>query len=121
MCVPIQQYIAILQRWQTIRMINMAVGGVHSKRIDAYQRIISHDRERQNHLINFGIAIAPNAKDFFFSLVECRNNILWTILIRKIISRTMIENVSEQQHAICFLLIEGMQHFLAVPVGTVNI
>ena len=105
-----------------VRAIKMAMADKPAPLIDQQLVVGGCDGKAQQHLIHFGIAIAPHRDDLWRQLVEPIGHRGRVIPFRQRIARAMVEQIAEQQIVIRLPGLKLGQHPLqrndaAVDVG----
>ena len=78
------------------------------------QTIVSQHRKFEHHLVHLCLAVAADTVQLILQRIQHGDDFLRRIVPRKIISRSMIENVAEKKHARSPFPLPGLQQFPAV-------
>ena len=114
MCVAVDQNIPLLKWRQIVFIIDMSVGSIKSSAIQVKNAVICHYRELEHHLIYFSLTVASYCIDFFLHIIQHGNDFLGCVFFRKVISGSMIKQITQQYQAVCFFFFIGIQHFSAI-------
>ena len=68
----------------------MTVRQINAVTVKVKDRVIGEDREIQNHLIDFGVAVAADAEQTVGDIIEKCNDFFGGITVGKIVARTVI-------------------------------
>ena len=79
----------------------MAVRCVNNAVPEIYYRVVGENREFQHHLIDFSFAVSAHAENFIFHRVEHLNDLFWRVALRQVVSRSVIEQIPQQQQPVC--------------------
>ena len=80
MCVAMEQEVPRLNGWQIVKVKYVAMGDIHQPVLHRKNGVIGHDREVQDHLVNFGVAVASDAKQPVFHAIQQRNDLFWRVI-----------------------------------------
>ena len=72
--------------------------------------IVCHDGEVEQHLVDLAITIATNCYDAIGMLIEFISNGLWVVTFGKTVSRTKVEQVTEEHEHIALFAVEIVEH-----------
>ena len=86
----VQQNVPAMQWRQVLFIIRMAVGGINQRITVCNGAVICHNGKLEYHLVDFGIAVAPDTENMLFFCVEQFNHLFWIIFFRQIIARTVV-------------------------------
>ena len=104
-----QQCVA-LHQWRKLRLIEkMPMGRKNRMPVQCEDRIIRHHRELQHHLIDLRLTVATYRPDSVLQRIQHRDDLLRCILLRKVVTWSVIEDVSEKDQALCAALLELLQ------------
>ena len=113
----VKEDIAVRDGWQGVFIIMVAVGREDRVAIQHQDCVVGKAWEIEHHLIDFGLAVAANRPDFVLQGVQHGDDFLRGIVLRKIVSGAMVQDVAEEDDALCTALLELLQG-LPAPVGT---
>ena len=109
MGMTMQQCIA-LHQWRKLRLIEkMPMGRKNRMTVQCEDRIIRHHRELQHYLIDLRLTVATYRPDSVLQRIQHRDDLLRCILLRKVVTWSVIEDVSEEDQALCAALLELLQ------------
>jgi len=91
---PVQQDLSCLQQRRIMRIEYMAMGREHGLSADFQKTVLCQDWKFQDHLVHLRVAVPPYAKQLLLYTVEHGDDILRSIFLRKIVARSVIQNVS---------------------------
>ena len=99
----------------------MAVCCEYGSSADIKQGIIRHYGKIENHLINLAVTVSANADDAFFYSVEHCGDFSCVVSAGDIVSRTVIEQISEENELIRLLGVVRLNELFAKQSRPVNI
>ena len=117
----VDEQVALLVRRQIVQIKEMSMRDERGAPVQIKERVIRHNRELENHLIDLGVAVAADTEQLVPYAVEKRNNALRVIFIRQIVARTVVEQVAQQDKTLGFFLLILTQNGFAGTAGTVDI
>ena len=121
MGVSMEQDIAGLERRQVLLVEDMTVGGEDALPAHRQEKVICHDREGENHLVDLGLAVAADTVDLIPVFVQEGDDLLRGIFVRQVVARAVVEKVPEKKHAVSLLTVIGGEHPAAVKGGSMDI
>ena len=96
----VQQNVPAMQWRQVLFIIRMAVGGINQRITVCNGAVICHNGKLEYHLVDFGIAVAPDTENMLFFCVEQFNHLFWIIFFRQIIARTVVLKITKEQQTV---------------------
>ena len=108
-------------RREAVEVEEVTVGHECRRAVKIKDRIIRADRELKHHLIHLCIAVTADAEQIVLVGIEQRGDTLGIILIRKIISRTMIEKIAKENESVRAFQLVLAQNGFHGATGTVDI
>ena len=99
----------------------MAVRCINDGIFERQRGIIRQNGELQHHLIYLTIAVAAHAEQPLPHLIEQGKHGFRGILARQIIARAMVEQIAQQQQAVCFFFKKTVKQGFCIVCGAVQI
>ena len=93
--VSVEKHISLAKKRKIIRIVNMSVSDVHHLLPYRQKSAVSDHRERQYGQINIRVAVSTDTDDSVPVRSELFNHLLRRVLPRKVVSRSVIENISQ--------------------------
>ena len=117
----VKEDIAFFQRRQVLGVPGVAVGHEDHMSFQIEDHVIGEDGEVQYHLIHFGLAVAADAEELFFHVVEHADNGFGVVFGRQIVAGAVIKQVAQKNQLFGFFRFIAFFHFFCVLQGTVEI
>ena len=94
MGVSVDQNVSVLQRGKIVLIIYVSVGGVKSFSFNRKYAVIRHNGKVEDHLIHLGLTVASDGIDLFLYSVEHGDDFFGSIILRKVVSRSVVKQVA---------------------------
>ena len=88
---------------QMILGIHMSMGRKNELTEFMEDVVVCRQGEPKDHLVDLGIAIAANSNDFVADGIHDFNDFLWRIVLRKVVSRTVVQDIAKAKN-ICRIM-----------------
>ena len=109
-----KQHVAAVKRRLFFGVVFVPVRGEKSYSVRNDQCIISHYRKIKDRLIDFGIAIPAYTDNIVFKRIKRFYNLFRSVFIGKIVARTVIKDIAEQNDPLGFFLFISFYKFIAI-------
>ena len=102
-------------------VVYMSMGCIDRTASEIQDRIVCHDREIKDHLVNFRVAVSTDTEKPVRNSVEHCDDFLWIVVFGKLIPWSVIKYVSQKKYSVGFFHTEFFNEFLAVIGGTMEV
>lgn len=121
MGMAVEQDVAGLHGRQGFQVVTVAMGRIDEAAALGQDGIGGHDRKFQYHLVDVGITIAADTEDRILDFVEPSKDFFRRVVLGQVVAWPVVEDIAEQDQAVCALPLPGVEHTAAVVSRTVYI
>ena len=82
-------------------VIHMSVSCKKSFPLNYKHTVIRQNRKLKHHLVHLCLAVSSYCINLIFFVIQHGNDFFWSILLWKVISRSVIKQISEKHKAFC--------------------
>ena len=111
----------LCHRRRVILAPQMAVGSIEPQAVDLQQGIVGHHGEFEHHLVDFGVAVAPDRHDLVLEGIQLRRDGHAVVILRQGVAGAVVEQVSHQQQLAGLLSLIGIHQLFGVVGGPVEV
>ena len=102
-------------------VVNVSVGQEETFAVVYHERIVGKDREVQQHLVHFRVAVAAYGNDFSGHCVQPFGNAFRVESFGKIVARSVVQDIAQNAEQVTLLFAVESQHFFQSRQGSVDI
>ena len=118
---PVQEDVAAFQGRRALWVVVVAVGCEDCLPVKLKEAIVGEDGKLKHHLVNLCVAVPADAEKLLLHGIDHGEDFFGIKIHRNIISRAVVQDITQKEKTVCVLFLECAEHFPAVIGRTVDI